>query len=147
MKTPHCSSRPFLTLRQRDHQNLVANCASREAIMWRPIDFTWTVASWSLFKNQKSARSTRPDRNGPTTQKVPRKLGQAVAAKGPLGRGTPASVHDALNHQIASETSEYLTFVMEIVIGVRARAGKRRRLAAKWTERLIVHAEASRFLS
>jgi hypothetical protein len=42
---------------------------------------------------------------------------------GLCGGGIPVSVHDALNRLIASETSEYLTFVLETVNGVRATSG------------------------
>jgi hypothetical protein len=40
-----------------------------------------------------------------------------------LERGIPVSIHNALNRLIASETSEYLTFVLGTVIGVRAASG------------------------
>jgi hypothetical protein len=40
-----------------------------------------------------------------------------------LARGIPVSIHNALNRLIASETSEYLTFVLGTVIGVRAASG------------------------
>lgn len=40
-----------------------------------------------------------------------------------LARGIPVSIHNALNRLVASETSEYLTFVLETVIGIRAASG------------------------
>jgi hypothetical protein len=41
----------------------------------------------------------------------------------PLGRGILVITHDALNRLIASETGEYLTFVVGTVISVRAASG------------------------
>jgi hypothetical protein len=63
------------------------------------------------------------------------------------GGGIPVSVHDAFNRLIASETSEYLPFVLETVIGLRATSGQRHQLAAKWTGWPIAHAKTLRFLS
>jgi hypothetical protein len=72
---------------------------------------------------------------------------EEAAKSRPLGRGIPVITHDAFNHLIASETGEYLTFVVGTVISVRAASGWRGQLTAKWTARPTVHIKASRFLS